>query len=149
MFFFFSLDSFFFYRINSDICRHFSPFSYSISFAAAVTVRYESCSSTSTFLPTFFVHIFYSLIEIIFNNGDETKCSGCRESTKRKSRSIVRNFFFSLKNFYLNYFYLIFSNYHADNEGLINRQINLELYASYVYTAMSHHFDRHDVALKG
>jgi len=40
-------------------------------------------------------------------------------------------------------------NYHEDNEGLINRQINLELYASYVYTAMSHHFDRADVALKG
>jgi ferritin heavy chain len=44
---------------------------------------------------------------------------------------------------------LIFSNYHEDNEGLINRQINLELYASYVYTAMSHYFDRYDVALKG
>jgi ferritin heavy chain len=41
------------------------------------------------------------------------------------------------------------SNYHEDNEGLINRQINLELYASYVYTAMAHHFDRFDVALKG
>jgi len=25
----------------------------------------------------------------------------------------------------------------------------LELYASYAYTAMAHHFDRHDVALKG
>ena len=42
-----------------------------------------------------------------------------------------------------------FSNYHEDNEGLINRQINLELYASYVYTAMSYYFDRFDVALKG
>jgi ferritin heavy chain len=40
-------------------------------------------------------------------------------------------------------------NYHEDNEGLINRQINLELYASYVYTAMSHYYDRYDVALKG
>jgi hypothetical protein len=45
--------------------------------------------------------------------------------------------------------YLFLSNFHEDNEGLINRQINLELYASYVYTAMSHHFDRSDVALKG
>jgi len=44
---------------------------------------------------------------------------------------------------------LIRFNYHEDNEGLINRQINLELYASYVYTAMAHHFDRYDVALKG
>jgi hypothetical protein len=45
--------------------------------------------------------------------------------------------------------FLFFSNYHEDNEGLINRQINLELYASYAYTAMSHYFDRYDVALKG
>jgi len=44
---------------------------------------------------------------------------------------------------------LVRYNYHEDNEGLVNRQINLELYASYVYTAMSHHFDRSDVALKG
>jgi ferritin heavy chain len=44
---------------------------------------------------------------------------------------------------------LVRFNYHEDNEGLINRQINLELYASYVYTAMSHYFDRYDVALKG
>ena len=42
-----------------------------------------------------------------------------------------------------------FSNYHQDNEGLVNRQINLELYASYVYTAMAQYFDRFDVALKG
>ena len=42
-----------------------------------------------------------------------------------------------------------YSNYHEDNEGLINRQINLEMYASYAYTAMAHYFDRHDVALKG
>jgi len=44
---------------------------------------------------------------------------------------------------------LVRHNYHEDNEGLINRQINLELYACYAYTAMAHHFDRHDVALKG
>jgi hypothetical protein len=43
----------------------------------------------------------------------------------------------------------IFSNYHENNEGLINRQINLELYASYVYTALAYNFDRSDVALKG
>ncbi|CAM4612514.1 unnamed protein product [Lepidochelys kempii] len=30
----------------------------------------------------------------------------------------------------------------------INRQINLELYASYVYLSMSFYFDRDDVALK-
>jgi len=44
---------------------------------------------------------------------------------------------------------LIRINYHEDNEGLVNRQINLELYASYVYMALAHHFDRSDVALKG
>jgi hypothetical protein len=46
-------------------------------------------------------------------------------------------------------FYRCYSNYHEDNEGLINRQINLELYASYAYMALAHHFDRSDVALKG
>jgi len=44
---------------------------------------------------------------------------------------------------------LVRFNYHEDNEGLINRQINLELYASYYYMAMAHYFDRADVALKG
>ena len=44
---------------------------------------------------------------------------------------------------------LVRYNYHEDNEALINRQANLELYASYVYTAMAHYFGRADVALKG
>ncbi|CAF1070337.1 unnamed protein product [Didymodactylos carnosus] len=44
---------------------------------------------------------------------------------------------------------LIRINYHQDNEGLINRQINIELYASYVYQALAFHFDRYDVAFKG
>uniref|UniRef100_A0A7N4PXK6 Ferritin n=1 Tax=Sarcophilus harrisii TaxID=9305 RepID=A0A7N4PXK6_SARHA len=39
-------------------------------------------------------------------------------------------------------------NYHQDSEAAINRQINLELYASYVYLSMSFYFDRDDVALK-
>uniref|UniRef100_A0A2R9BEH8 Ferritin n=1 Tax=Pan paniscus TaxID=9597 RepID=A0A2R9BEH8_PANPA len=38
-------------------------------------------------------------------------------------------------------------NYHQDSEA-INGQINLELYASYVYLSMSHNFDRDDVALR-
>jgi hypothetical protein len=45
--------------------------------------------------------------------------------------------------------FFLSSNYHEDNEGLIDREINLEFYASYVYTALAHHFDRHDVSLKG
>ncbi|XP_046328230.1 soma ferritin-like [Haliotis cracherodii] len=40
-------------------------------------------------------------------------------------------------------------NYHEDCEAGINRQINMELYASYVYQSMAFHFDRDDVALKG
>lgn len=40
-------------------------------------------------------------------------------------------------------------NYHEESEAGINRQINLELYASYVYQSMSFYFDRDDVALKG
>ncbi|XP_036901398.1 ferritin heavy chain-like [Sturnira hondurensis] len=39
-------------------------------------------------------------------------------------------------------------NYHQDSEAAINRRINLELYASYVYLSMSYCFDRNDVALK-
>lgn len=40
-------------------------------------------------------------------------------------------------------------NYHAECEAGINKQINLELYASYVYQSMAFYFDRDDVALKG
>jgi len=38
-------------------------------------------------------------------------------------------------------------NYHEESEAKVNRQINLELYASYTYLAMAFHFDRDDVAL--
>ncbi|WP_191113243.1 ferritin family protein [Acinetobacter pittii] len=40
-------------------------------------------------------------------------------------------------------------NFHADSEEAINKQINMELYASYVYLSMAYHFDRDDVALEG
>eukprot|EP00178_Gracilaria_changii_P019733 TRINITY_DN57180_c0_g1_i1.p1 TRINITY_DN57180_c0_g1~~TRINITY_DN57180_c0_g1_i1.p1 ORF type:complete len:177 (-),score=35.15 TRINITY_DN57180_c0_g1_i1:46-576(-) len=40
-------------------------------------------------------------------------------------------------------------NFHKECEAAINKQINLELYASYVYQAMAYHFDRDDVALRG
>merc|ERR1712014_523642 len=40
-------------------------------------------------------------------------------------------------------------NFHSDNEALINKQINMELYASYVYLSMSAYFARDDVALMG
>lgn len=40
-------------------------------------------------------------------------------------------------------------NYHEECEALINKQVNLELYACYVYTAMAYYFDREDVALPG
>ncbi|CAF4264718.1 unnamed protein product, partial [Rotaria magnacalcarata] len=43
---------------------------------------------------------------------------------------------------------LVRFNYHLDNESLINRQINLELHASYVYMTMAHYFNRPNVALK-
>lgn len=40
-------------------------------------------------------------------------------------------------------------NYHEECEAGVNKQINLELYASYVYQSMSFYFDRDDVALPG
>jgi ferritin heavy chain len=39
-------------------------------------------------------------------------------------------------------------NFHADCEALINKQINMELNASYVYMSMAFYFDRDDVAFK-
>merc|ERR1712083_859937 len=40
-------------------------------------------------------------------------------------------------------------NFHPDSEALINKQINMELYASYVYLSMSTYFARDDIALMG
>lgn len=40
-------------------------------------------------------------------------------------------------------------NFHSESEAGINRQINMELYASYTYQSMSYYFDRDDVALPG
>lgn len=39
-------------------------------------------------------------------------------------------------------------NYHENCEAGVNKQINMELYASYTYQAMYFHFSRDDVALK-
>merc|ERR1711915_1141365 len=40
-------------------------------------------------------------------------------------------------------------NFHPDSEALINKQINMELCASYVYLSMSTYFARDDIALMG
>ncbi|ELT95406.1 hypothetical protein CAPTEDRAFT_19905 [Capitella teleta] len=40
-------------------------------------------------------------------------------------------------------------NFHSDCEALINKQINMEMHANYVYTSMAYYFDRDDVALSG
>ncbi|XP_022345525.1 soma ferritin-like [Crassostrea virginica] len=40
-------------------------------------------------------------------------------------------------------------NFHQESEAGINRQINMELYASYTYQSMSFYFNRDDVALPG
>ena len=40
-------------------------------------------------------------------------------------------------------------NFHENSEAAINKQINMELYASYVYQSMAYYFDRDDVAHKG
>jgi len=44
---------------------------------------------------------------------------------------------------------MVKQNFHAECEAGINKQINLELYASYVYQSMAWYFDRDDVALPG
>ena len=40
-------------------------------------------------------------------------------------------------------------NYAAECEAAINKQINMELYASYVYNSMAFYYERDDVALPG
>jgi len=40
-------------------------------------------------------------------------------------------------------------NFSQESEAGVNKQINLELYASYVYQQMAYHFDRDDIALPG
>jgi len=40
-------------------------------------------------------------------------------------------------------------NYHEECEAAINKQINMEMFASYSYMALASHFNRDDVALKG
>jgi len=40
-------------------------------------------------------------------------------------------------------------NFHEESEALINKQINMEFYASYVYLSMSSWFARDDQALPG
>ncbi|XP_046852797.1 soma ferritin-like [Xenia sp. Carnegie-2017] len=40
-------------------------------------------------------------------------------------------------------------NYHETSEAEVNKQINLELSASYAYLSLAYHFDRDDVALPG
>ncbi|XP_041033423.1 ferritin heavy chain A-like [Carcharodon carcharias] len=40
------------------------------------------------------------------------------------------------------------NHHHQDCEDAVNKQINLELYFSYVYLSMSSYFDRDDVALR-
>merc|ERR1712080_730381 len=40
-------------------------------------------------------------------------------------------------------------NFHLESEAWINKQINMELYASYVYLSMSAYFARDDIALQG
>nr|KAF6452378.1 ferritin heavy chain 1 [Molossus molossus] len=42
----------------------------------------------------------------------------------------------------------VHQNFHQGSEAAIDRQINLELYASFVYLSMPYYFDRDNVALK-
>jgi ferritin heavy chain len=44
---------------------------------------------------------------------------------------------------------LVRQNFHAECEAALNKQINIELHASYVYMSMAWYFDREDVALPG
>jgi ferritin heavy chain len=40
-------------------------------------------------------------------------------------------------------------NFHEESEAAINKQINMEMYASYTYMSMASYYDRDDIALPG
>ena len=42
----------------------------------------------------------------------------------------------------------VHQNYHQDLEVAVNHQVNLELYASYIYLSMYYYFDHNDIPLK-
>ncbi len=44
---------------------------------------------------------------------------------------------------------IVRQNFHEESEAALNNQINLELYASYLYKSMAMYYDRDDVALPG
>lgn len=44
---------------------------------------------------------------------------------------------------------MVRQNFHAECEAALNKQINMELHASYVFMSMAMYFDRDDIALPG
>merc|ERR1711970_1501470 len=68
-------------------------------------------------------------------------------SYSRASTTVSNHYF--LNNFLLNSIMTskIRQNYHEECEALINKQINMEFYASYVYLSMASYFNRDDQAL--
>merc|ERR1711970_808233 len=68
-------------------------------------------------------------------------------SYSRASTTVSNHNF--LNNFLLNSIMTskIRQNYHEECEALINKQINMEFYASYVYLSMASYFNRDDQAL--
>merc|ERR1711970_1222354 len=70
-------------------------------------------------------------------------------SYSRASTTVSNHNF--LNNFLLNSIMTskIRQNYHEECEALINKQINMEFYASYVYLSMASSFNRDDQALPG
>merc|ERR1712080_724063 len=71
--------------------------------------------------------------------------------------SLLRVNLISLFNFLISISYNIVKmavskigqNYHEECEALLNKQINMEFYASYVYLSMASYFARDDIALNG
>merc|ERR1711939_313695 len=70
-------------------------------------------------------------------------------SYSRESTTVSNHYF--LNNFLINSIMTskIRQNYHEESEALINKQINMEFYASYVYLSMASYFNRDDQALPG
>merc|ERR1712066_457788 len=75
--------------------------------------------------------------------------------TSQKSRCIssrriaCQNFTSKISRTFVAMASIIRQNYSERCEALINKQINMEFHASYVYMAMGYYFERDDVALSG
>merc|ERR1711962_562799 len=96
--------------------------------------HFDTCLSPLTFNMKSFALVL-ALVAVAVAKPDFEACPGFEDNTfDHPSKMAVSK---------------IRTNFHPNSEALINKQINMELHASYVYMSMAAYFDRDDVALHG